>query len=157
MKLGIHQIKEIVTGAVVVKEENSVVSLKRFTPEQEQLYKLANQDFYNKTFSTSGIKFLFKTDSKNLFLKFETKASSSRKYFSVDVFVNDKPIGYIDNFSDMDLPHDYTKLQFPLGEFSKSFQLGEGEKYFADLRLHPNDDGFKYYAERLYNKIKSQI
>ena len=128
MKLGIHQIKEIVTGAVVVKEENSVVSLKRFTPEQEQLYKATNQDFYNKTFSTAGIKFLFKTDSENLFLKFETKASSSRKYFSVDVFVNDKPIGYIDNFSDIPLPHDYTKLQFPLGEFSKSFQLGEGEK-----------------------------
>jgi len=28
------------------------------------------------------------------------------------------------------------------------------EKYFADLRLHPNDEGFKHYAENLYNAIR---
>lgn len=31
------------------------------------------------------------------------------------------------------------------------------EKYFADFRLHPNDDGFEYYAENLYNEIKCKI
>ena len=31
------------------------------------------------------------------------------------------------------------------------------EKYFADLRLHPNDDGFECYAESLYNEIKTKI
>lgn len=30
-------------------------------------------------------------------------------------------------------------------------------KYFADFRLHPNDEGFKYYAENLYNKIKDAL
>ena len=27
------------------------------------------------------------------------------------------------------------------------------EKYFADLRLHPNDKGFEYYAKSLYEMI----
>ena len=27
------------------------------------------------------------------------------------------------------------------------------EKYYADLRLHPNDLGFEYYAENLYREI----
>ncbi len=128
MKLSFNQIKQITTGAVLVKEEDGMISLKRFTQEQEELYKVTNQDFYNKTFSTAGIKFLFKTDSKSLFLKLKTMISSSRKYFSVDIFVDGKPIGYIDNFSNIELPQNYTQMEFPFGDFSKKFWLGEGEK-----------------------------
>ncbi len=128
MKLSLQQMQEITTGAVRVREEDGMVSLKRFTEEQEVLYKETNQDFYNKTFGTAGIKFSFKTDSKSLFLKLKTIHSSSRKYFSVDVLVDGKPIGYIDNFSHMELPRVYTMMEFPLGDFSKTFQLGEGEK-----------------------------
>ena len=54
--------------------------------------------------------------------------ASTRKYFSVDVLVDGKPIGYIDNFSDIALPQDYTQMDFLLGDFSKKFQLGKGEK-----------------------------
>ncbi len=128
MKLSFEQVKEITTGAVQVQEENAMLLLKRFTHEQEELYKATNQDFYNKTFYTAGIKFLFKTDSKSLFLKFKTMNWSTRKYFSVDVFVDGNLIGYIDNFSDRELPQNYTQMEFPLGDFSKKFQLGEGEK-----------------------------
>lgn len=128
MKLNFSQIKEITTGAVLLKEENGMISLKRFTQEQEELYKVTNQDFYNKTFSTAGIKFLFKTDSESLFVKLKTMISSSRKYFSVDILVDGKPIGYIDNFSNVKLEQNYTKMEFPLGDFSTKFNLGEGEK-----------------------------
>ena len=31
------------------------------------------------------------------------------------------------------------------------------EKYFGDLRLHPNDEGFDHYVENLYGKIKSAL
>lgn len=31
------------------------------------------------------------------------------------------------------------------------------EKYFADLRLHPNDNGFKYYADNLYNELRKTL
>ena len=128
MKLNLEQLQKITTGAVKIKEEKEQFSFSRFTTEQENLYRITNQDFYNKTFSTAGIKFLFKTDSKNLFIKLRTSVSTSRKYFSVDVFVNDSPVGYIDNFSDAELAQNYTQQEFLLGEFSKNFELGDGEK-----------------------------
>lgn len=31
------------------------------------------------------------------------------------------------------------------------------EKYFADLRLHPNDEGFEYYAQNLAHAVKEKI
>ena len=33
----------------------------------------------------------------------------------------------------------------------------DDEKYFADLKVHPNDEGFSYYAENLYNEIIKHI
>ena len=128
MKLNINQLKEITTGAVRIIDEKGVFSFKRFTKEQEELYKITNEDFYNKTHSTSGVKFYFKTDSKNLFIKLKTLYSTSRTYFSVDVFVNGQPVGYIDNFSNVELEDMYTVQEFELGEYSKNFALGDGEK-----------------------------
>ncbi len=128
MKLSFEQIKEITTGAVGVQEEDSNLLFKRFTKEQEQLYKAKYEPFYERTFCPAGIKLLFKTDSKNLFIKLKTICLGTRKYFSVDVFVNGKPVGYIDNFSDTELPDYYAYLGFPNGDFSKNIELGEGEK-----------------------------
>ena len=31
------------------------------------------------------------------------------------------------------------------------------EKYYADLRLHPNDAGFVFYADNLYNEISKYL
>lgn len=124
MKLNFNQIKEIVTGATCVNEENGTIELYRFTKEQEEVYKTAHPDFYNKTFTTAGIKLSFKTDSKNLFLKITAADANARRYFSLDVIVDGKPVGYIDNFSDSDP----SKSDLPLGEFSENFQLGDGIK-----------------------------
>ena len=126
MKLNLDKIKEITTGAVFVGEEDGMISLNRFTREQRELYKTRGLDI--RTHSTAGIKFLFKTDSETLFLKIKTTISTVRKFFSLDVFSDGKPIGYIDNFSDIDLPQDYTQMELPLGDFSKKFQLGKGKK-----------------------------
>ena len=35
--------------------------------------------------------------------------------------------------------------------------VAHDENLYGDLRLHPNDDGFEYYAENLYKKIKAEI
>lgn len=128
MELSFAKIKEIATGAVRIEEGNGTVKLYRFTKEQEELYRVTNQEFYMKALSTAGIKLSFRTDSKNLSLKITTAQGSSRRYFSVDVVVDGKPLGYLDNFSDAVLPEDYTGLEFPLGNFEKSFSLGEGIK-----------------------------
>lgn len=128
MQLGIEEIKKIAAGAVRVEEENGVVRLYRFTKEQEEVYRTIHPEHLEKTFATAGIKLLFQTDSKTLALKIIATPGSSRKYFSFDVFVDGKPIGYLDNFSDTQLPEEYPKAQLPLGEVAKTFQLGDGLK-----------------------------
>ncbi len=128
MKLNFEQIKNIIIGAVRIEEESGAVRAYRFTKEQDELYKARNPDFYHKSLTSAGIKLLFKTDSKNLFLKMRTAYGSSRQYFSFDVFVDGKPAGYIDNFSNADLPRVYPQAELPVGVFSKTLQLGNGIK-----------------------------
>ena len=128
MKLSFEQIKEIATGAVDSHIEDGMLHFRRFTPEQVELYRVSNESFYKKTFAHSGMKLLFKTDSKNLFMKFKTEYAGSRKFFSIDIFVNGKPIDYIDNFSDMEIPQMYATMDLPLGDFSRNIYLGDGEK-----------------------------
>lgn len=128
MKLDFEQIRSISLGAVRVVETEGGVCLYRFTQEQEEIYRRTSADFYKKSFSTAGIKLYFETDSRSLYLKVNVKKGSSRNYFSFDVTVDGKPVGYLDNFSEVTLPQAYTTIQLPIGEFSQSFALGEGSK-----------------------------
>ena len=128
MKLNFSQICDITLGSVYTEEQDGMAVFHRFTKEQEEIYKETSSDYYKKSLSTSGVKLSFKTDSRNMFLKIDAVSGSSRKYFSVDVFVNGEPIGFIDNFTGTELPLNYTKIELPLGEYSKNFDLGEGTK-----------------------------
>lgn len=128
MKLNLNQIRGIVNGAARVEEENGKIRLFRFTDEQEEMYKLHSKDYYIRSFCTAGIKLLFKTNSSNLTLKITATPRYTRSYFSLDVFVNGKPYGYIDNFSDIDLPANYTEFKFGESVFEKSFKFADGEK-----------------------------
>lgn len=130
MKLDIEQIREITQGAEYITEtDEGRVKFHRFTAEQECLYEeCGNADFFQKTFATAGVQLAFRTDSKEIFLKVRTEKSSSRTFFSHDVLVNGERIGSLDNFSDRPLPQDYISAAFPLGVFSKQFDLGTGEK-----------------------------
>lgn len=128
MKLNFNQIQKIVTGAARIEEENGTIKLFRFTNEQEEMYKSRHNDYYMRSFCTAGIKLLFKTDSNNLTLKITATPRYTRSYFSLDVFVNGEPYGYIDNFSDTDLSANYTELKFGDSVFEKSFQFDNGVK-----------------------------
>lgn len=134
MKLNLSQIKEVTLGASGIEEIDNGVHFFRFTKEQEELYRnrhLYNKhshDPYTKTFSTSGVQMRFRTDSKSLFLNVDVEKGSTRSYFSIEVFVNGERIDAIKNFSEEELFGDFTKWKFPLGSFSKDFDLGEGEK-----------------------------
>ena len=128
MKLNLSEIKEITLGAVRILENENGIDFYRFTEEQEKFYEKRSEDFYKKTFSTSGIRLRFRTDSRNLFLKAEITSGTSRSYFSVDVVVNGEIVGSLNNFSGVDLPPHYTVTKLPFGEFHKSFDLGAAEK-----------------------------
>ena len=129
MKLNLEQIESVCQGAVRVVQEDKYIRMYRFSEGQEKVYKeQKNESMYIKTYSTAGIKLMFKTDSTKLFFKVDVEFSSSRKYFSHDIFVTGKMIGNLDNFSDFVMPEGYTGVDLPVGEFSKEFSLGEGEK-----------------------------
>ena len=128
MNLNISQIRDITTGAVRIEEIDNDIHFYRFTKQQEELYKNRSNDFYIKTFATSGIQIRFHTNSQTLFLRTEITCRSSRTYFAFDVFVNGVKIDTLDNFSDIDIPQNYTTLKLSQGEFSKKFNLGVGDK-----------------------------
>ena len=128
MRLTLEQVKTITKGAVRVLEENDGFKLFRFTEEQMELYKQAKPALCAKTFCTSGMRFVFKTDSRTLSLKAVVSRRSSRTYFSFDVFKDGQLVGYLDNFTGVDLPKKYATFPLPLGEVSKTFELGEGIK-----------------------------
>lgn len=128
MELNFDQIKEITQGAVRIEEGKRGVHFYRFTNEQEELYKEYNDNFYKKTFSTSGVKLVFKTNSNNLFLKVFTEASSSRSYFAFDILLNGKFIDSLDNYSDKEIADMYPHKEYQLGGFSQKFEFESGEK-----------------------------
>lgn len=128
MKLDFEQIKSITTGAVHIEEENNGIAFFRFTKEQTELYRITSENFYNRVFATAGVRFMFKTDSKSLCLSAVVERKTSRCYFSFDVYADGKAVGYMDNFSGVELPENYTETDLPMGEFSKEFDLGDGEK-----------------------------
>ena len=81
MKLNFDQICSICLGAVRAKETEDGIRLYRFTEEQEEIYRQTNTDFYNKSFTTAGMKLYFETDSQSLFLKVNVTSGATRNYF----------------------------------------------------------------------------
>ncbi|MBR6794366.1 MAG: SGNH/GDSL hydrolase family protein [Clostridia bacterium] len=128
MNLTFDKMKELVIGAVRTEETENGLQFFRFTEKQQELYRVTSENFYKKTFATAGVRLSFCTDSEKLGLKMFFEAASSRRYFSVDVFADGKMIGCMDNFTEADLPQDYTKVDGECGVVDQDFELGTGVK-----------------------------
>ncbi len=128
MKISSSQIKAITLGAERVEEIDNKVSFHRFTQAQEEFYKNRNSSYHMQSLATAGIKLSFLTDSCNLTLKGSAHQGTSRLFYSIDVFVNHQMIDCIDNFSEDCMKGNYIATRCPLGDFSKDFDLGCGEK-----------------------------
>lgn len=132
MELTFEQIKSAATGAVGVTQTWEGIVFERFTREQADLYRRFDEQRGKQSAlrceAAAGIRLRFKTDSRKMLLKLKMERCTSRMFYSVDVFVNGTPVGYLDNFSDITLPRDYTVCQLPLGKNAKEFELGAGEK-----------------------------
>ena len=116
--LNFEQIKTLVHGAARVEEGDGKISFFRFTEEQQELYKSVYTDFYNKSFSTSGIYLEFDTDSENLAFSVEVTPASSRRYFTHSIFKDGVRIGELSG----DIGSAEKVNQ------SKEFKLGKGKK-----------------------------
>lgn len=128
VKLTYQQICDLTQGAAYISEEDGCAVFHRFTKEQEALYHRTNLGFYRKALAPAGVILQFRTDSSYVTLKGETSTASTRTYYSIDVLEDGIPAGYVDNFSQITLPEDYTKCAYPLGDFSKTIPLKAGMK-----------------------------
>ena len=145
MELNFEQIKQMTWGTARTTEEDGCLCFYRCTKEQEELFKRRKDEFYRHSLGTAGVRLVFKTDSEKLTLKVNVANISERKRFSFDVFVNDQLVGYLDNFSDVELPVGETPIDLPVGNFEKTFALGEGNKTVC---IH-----FPYSAKGMVRKI----
>lgn len=128
MKLSFAQIQEMTWGTARTIEEDGYLCFYRCTQEQEALFQQRKEEFYRHSLGTAGVRLVFQTDSKTLSLKVRVANISERKRFSFDVFADRKLVGYLDNFSDVELPIGEKPIDLPVGDFEKVFDLGEGKK-----------------------------
>lgn len=128
MNLTYSQIKACTSGAVRVAQEKDGIHFYRFTQEQEDLYKARKEDFYNKTFYTSGIQLQFQTDSRSLFIKADLSYINSRSYFALEIFKDNKRIDTIQNFNEADGRKSYIGVRLSMGNYEKQVDLGDGTK-----------------------------
>ncbi len=130
MKTAIKDVEYITCGVVRFEESEEGLKFFRFTKEQEEYYKETNDDFYAKTFATSGVRLDFITDARELFFRVCIDKASSRYTFCFDFFINGELKDKLKNFSEEEAFKDGADLKkiYPLGEFEKKIALGEGEK-----------------------------
>ena len=150
-RLTLKELNAITLGVSRITEEEDGFHFFRFNEKQEAFYKERNADYYKKTAATAGVRLSFQTDSKSLTLKGSVTETTSRSYYSFDVFKNGDLVGYADNFSNCDIPRDYTSAPFVYAPFEATFDLGEGLKtvtvYFpwtvaVALEVFVDDDAF---------------
>ncbi len=162
MKLTYKQLAEATLGAARVEENEGYICFYRFTKEQEELYRTVSSDFYKKTFATAGVRLGFKTNSKKLSLSAIFEQASSRTYFAVDVKANGELIGSLDNCGGGEVFFENERENYPLGEFSKEFELPDGENeiiiYFpwscaAKISELSLDDGASFEPVRREKQI----
>lgn len=128
MKLSFAQIKTMTWGTSRITEEDGLLCFYRCTKEQEEFFKRRKDEFYRHSLGTAGVRLVFKTNSHNLTMKVKVANISDRKRFSFDVFANNESVGYLDNFSDVELPIGEKRIELPVGNFENTFVLGEGSK-----------------------------
>lgn len=162
MKLTFAQIREMTWGAARITEEEECLCFYRCTKEQEELLRKRKDEFYRHSLGTAGVRLVFTTNSQSILLKVRVENISDRKRFSFDVFSNDNLIGYLDNFSDVELSIEEKWIDLPIGDFEKTFCLGEGEKtvcihfpYSAKgmIREVELDDGASFEAVKSDKKM----
>lgn len=118
-RLNIDEIKQIVHGVARIEEVDGKIVFYRFTKEQQELYKGVSEDFYIKTFATSGVSLEFDTDSEYLGLSVSVSRGSTRYFFTHSILVNGNRIGELSG----EIGEDAANVTF-----SKEFQLESGMK-----------------------------
>ena len=95
MLLSLDQIKDITRGCARIEEQDQTFVLMRFTEKQAQAYRdIGNEDFYNKTFATAGVRLAFRTDSSKIAFDYRFTRCSSRQFAYFDVYLDGALTGH---------------------------------------------------------------
>lgn len=127
MKLTLEQIRTITQGAERITEGNDGIRFFRFREAERKVYP-QSEHFDGITAATAGIQLEFTTDATDLYMQVAISKATNRSFFCHDIFVDGKLIGYIRNFPDGIEDSKYSHEEFPLGQFTGNFSLGEGIK-----------------------------
>ncbi len=128
MELNFQHIKEITLGACTVEQTSDGYHFYRYTPEQMEMFIRREQTALKKYLCTSGVALRFRTDSRKLTLKVAVHKQCSRNYFAFDLLVNGQYRDCLRNYDPAVMVGKYVETQWTLGEFTKTFDLEEGEK-----------------------------
>ncbi len=80
---------EFVRGAVETAEEGGEWTFHRFAPGEAAAYREAgNDDFYQKTFASAGVRLALRTDAEALSFDYRFERGSSRAFGFFDVYVD---------------------------------------------------------------------
>lgn len=133
MDLTLEQLRSIALGAVWVRQQERGIVFSRFTDEQLALYDNTTipyqENFHNTIRYNAGIKLSFRTNSRKLYIAgYFYKEREVRRHFAIDVEVNGSYLASLDNFSHRPVPVRYIDEAYEMGDYEKTFDLGEGEK-----------------------------
>lgn len=125
MKLNKIELKNIIFGAINIKENDDYLIFRRFTDELIEYYKNTSDTFYTRSLSSAGMTMDFETDSNFLAFNYKCYPGSSQPFFSIDVYSDDTLIFH----TEKELTSEY--------EDSLHIDLNKGTKrvtvYFSNL------------------------
>lgn len=115
MKLSNEQIRSITFGAARFEESEAGIRPLRFTEAETEYYKNFSEDYYKKSFASSGIRLEFTTDSRRFSFAARTAPGSSRPFCHFDLYLNG-------------VFHAQVGADTTEASLSAEWDLGEGEK-----------------------------
>lgn len=129
MKLTFDQLAAATLGAAYLTEEADGTHFHRFPPAQEEIYARREHPMPIRASASAGIALSFRTDSRSLTLKGGYGEAWSRDYCALDVTVDGRYVGSVNNFSHLEpLEGNYADVRCARDPFEKTFDLGPGEK-----------------------------
>lgn len=129
MNLSFEQLSAATLGAAYLTEEADGIHFHRFPPAQEAVYARRGHPMLIRAAASAGMALSFRTDSPRLTLKGGYGEAWSRDYCALDVAVDGRYVGSVNNFSHLEpLSGNYADIRCAREPFEKTFDLGPGEK-----------------------------
>ena len=144
MRLDFEQIHSALRGVSYVKEQDGKLTLHRFTPAQEELYRVEKELFYRRTFATAGVVLEFDTDSENLRLSVEVSPANGGNDFVHSIFADGRSVGELAGTMPPDRTHTPYQGSFPLGTGLKRVKIVFPWSAVSQIRAVEIDDGAQF-------------